>query len=349
MRKRKKNTESKKTTITKDLLKTRNVFLDASIFEEQNFAHSTKIHSFFYYGKIGVINIYVTTISKMELFNRIEKRIEESKSELNQLNRKYNKKETRIIKNLGLFESIDIPRLDVKKHSAEIKKKIETIFLNSKVQTIQTKNIPLSELVSNYYKRKPPFHNSGKQNEFIDAFILKTLEMWCESNETLMYVISKDPDILGYKSDFLIILEDLSILLENISKTYGRTLKTYNVEEIEKLIEKNRKGLEQLSQDIIKGKVTVRSKEYDVWDFEIIENKLASYRVISVREDRTEVECIFKTNLSFFTFEITDFIEQFPKKSTFEIEVTLYIEIKDGKVTGIKQMIEDSDYVFVQK
>ena len=48
-------------------LKTDNIFLDSSIFEEQNFTSGTKIHSLFYYAKIGVIKIHVTTISKREL------------------------------------------------------------------------------------------------------------------------------------------------------------------------------------------------------------------------------------------------------------------------------------------
>ena len=53
-------------------LDTDNVFLDTSIFEEQNFTNGTKLHGIFHYGRIGVINIHTTTISRMELDNHIK-------------------------------------------------------------------------------------------------------------------------------------------------------------------------------------------------------------------------------------------------------------------------------------
>ncbi|MHB1107330.1 MAG: PIN domain-containing protein [Lutibacter sp.] len=327
-------------------LETENVFLDTSIFEEQNFLQSTKIHSLLNYAKIGVVNIHITTISKMELFNRIDKRIAESKTELKKISRDYNYKNTRIIKNLGFYKNIDIPEIDNRKHTNELKSKIDLVFKNANVNTIQTSNIPISEIVKNYYDKKPPFHNSGKQNEFIDAIILKSLELWCKRKNTKMYVMSKDPDFLGYKNDSLIILDNLSVLLENISKYYNQRFKLNRITKTRKIIASEKNSLEQLSKDLIYQKMTLRGKNVDISSFQIEKNKLQSYKILALREDITEVECIFKSSLTFLVFDKNDYRELNPRKASLEIEIPIYVEIKDNRVLDIKWLIENNEHFY---
>lgn len=322
-------------------IETEHVFLDSSIFEEQNFTTGTKIHSLFYYAKEKAIKIHVTTISKKELFNRIEKRIIKSKSELKKLTKGFENKDTRIIKNLGFYKKIYAPTIDVRAHTIELKEKIEKLFSSSFVDTIPTKDIQLDEIVSNYYSQKPPFHNKGKQNEFIDAIILQTLENWCKKNNTKMYVLSKDEDFLGYKSDYLIIIDNISNLLEKISLYFDQSYNLKRVAQINKIIEQSTKDIEQQSEHLIREKVHLSSTNVDISDFDIKSNKIKSSKILTFRKNVTEVECLLKTELSFYIFEDDDFLEQMPKKIIHEFEIPIFIEIENNKVKNIKWVIEE--------
>ncbi len=321
-------------------IKTEHIFLDSSIFEEQNFTAGTKIHNLFSYAKIGVIQIHITTISKRELFNRIDKRINQSKSELRKLSRNFNSQNLRVIRNLGFYRNIDLPKIDKKEHSKEIKIRIDRIFKNSNVNTINSTNLPITQIVENYYKRKPPFHNSGKPCEFIDAFILSTIDRWAKNNKTKMYVLSKDKDFLDYDSDNLILTDNLSELLENISKYYNKRYKLKKITSTRKKIKDNKKALESLSKDLINEKVSLSSK-LDISDYKIHSNKLVSHKIISFLHNRTEIECIFKTTLSFLKFEDSDFREIQPKQIKYDIEIPIYLEIKENGALDIKWIVED--------
>ncbi|MGE0561872.1 MAG: PIN domain-containing protein [Flavobacteriales bacterium] len=331
-----------------EYIETQDVFLDSSIFEEQNFMNSTKIHSLFYYAQEGAIRIHLTDISKMELFNRIEKRITESKKELKKLTQTFNHKNARIVKNVGFYETIKIPEIDIERHSLELKKKITTFFTKSNVNLIKTGNIAITKIVENYYDKKPPFHNSGKQNEFIDAIILASLETWCKRKKTKMYVLSKDRDFLGYKSNSLILHDNLSELLEKISSYYTRNYKTNQITSIRKIIDSNKADLELSSKSLIQEKVIIRSEKFDISGYEIENNKMDSYKIIAFRPDRTEVECLFKTNLSFYVFDIDDFTEKLAKKIHFEIKVPIYVEILKNGTLDIKWLVENTDYLYVE-
>ena len=85
-------------------LKTKNIFLDTNIFEANNFFHSTSIQSLFYYSKIGYVNLYITSISKMELIERIRKGLLSVKEDHDKLVNLVNK--TRILRNFSEYENI---------------------------------------------------------------------------------------------------------------------------------------------------------------------------------------------------------------------------------------------------
>lgn len=326
-------------------LQTENIFLDSSIFEEQNFTAGTKIHSLFYYAKIGVIKIHITTISKRELFNRIDKRINESKTELKKLSRGFNSQNLRVIKNLGFYKNIDLPKIDKKEHSKEIKERINVLFKSCNINTISSTNLPIAEIVENFYKKSPPFHNSGKPCEFIDAFILKAIERWSQKNDTKIYVLSKDNDFLDYKSENLILTDNLSDLLENITRYYNQRFKLNRITRTKKRVSQSKKDLEQLSKDLINEKISLTSK-FDISDFEILSNKLISHKIIAFREDRTEIECLFKTTFSFLIFEDNEFREIQPKRVNYDFEIPIYAEIDQYGKIDIKWILENMNLIY---
>jgi len=205
-------------------LETPNVFLDASIFEEQNFFHGTKVHSIAFYANRGVINLYMTALSKMELKDRIQKKTAICRSELKSLERKYNDLDIRFIKNLNIYKKRQILKLGYDEEM-EIYNKLESFIDRAKVRTITTHGFPLMEVFQSYYSSAPPFGKGKKKHEFIDAFIIKTLESWCIRHDQKMYVLSKDPDFLSYNSDQLIISKDLGELLGKVSDYHNLRFK----------------------------------------------------------------------------------------------------------------------------
>ena len=60
---------------------TKNIFVDTNIIESNNFFHGTYFQSLLHYSRSGIINLYMTSVSKMELINRMKIRLIESKEE----------------------------------------------------------------------------------------------------------------------------------------------------------------------------------------------------------------------------------------------------------------------------
>jgi hypothetical protein len=324
------------------------IFIDSSIFEEQNFLNSSKIQSLFRYAREGAIKIHVTTVSKLELYNRIEKRISESRTEFRKLVKGFNYKHIRVVKNIGFYDSIKLPDIDIKKHSDELKRKFDSLFERSHVHTIRTENIPITLLVKDYYSKNPPFHNSGKQNEFIDAFILKSLEKWCERHKTKIYVLSKDPDFLGYKSDYLIMEDNLANFLEQISLYYNKRYKLNRVTKIRKILHSQKRGLELESTNLIEEKLSIRSEKFSISPFEVVDNKLDSYQIISMSKNVSEVECNFKCTAQFYVYEDSEHYDYYPRQEKFTIIVPVIIEIYPDKGGNIKWMLEKAEYIYKQ-
>jgi len=326
-------------------LESENIFLDASIFEEQNFLHSTKIHSLFHYVNTGLLKMHLTTLSRLELNDRIVKRVRQSKAEFKKIEKAFNNKNIRILKNTTIYEDISIPKIDIDKNSSEIKQKIDNLFKRLNVHTIPNSNIPITEIAKNYYNRRPPFHNSGKQNEFIDAIILKSLENWCIKNDTKMYVLSKDPDFLGYKSKYLIIKKDLTLFLKDVSKYYNQTYKLRRIRKVQRIIKREEEGLTYLASNIIANKLNIKSATHEISHYKITEVLLNNYDIISFREDRTEIECNFKVKLELVLFEplILDFDA---KRLSFTIKIPLYAEINERGKLDLKNILENVDYEY---
>jgi hypothetical protein len=72
-----------------------------------------------------------------------------------------------------------------------------------------------------YFKRQPPFSKEqNKKHEFPDAFIIMTIDKWCELNSTKMIFVTKDKNFNGYKSNRIIFKNDLLELLSDITIYY---------------------------------------------------------------------------------------------------------------------------------
>ena len=149
-----------------------NIFIDASVFEEQNFFHGNNIRSLLYYSKIGIIKLYLTTISKMELIDRMKTRLENSKSDFNKVVRSLNNHEHRILKNIDIYNQVDLPLITVTTGLQQLIHKLETNIRANRINIIDSNIVITDKVFERYYQNLPPFGQGKKKYEFPDAFII---------------------------------------------------------------------------------------------------------------------------------------------------------------------------------
>ena len=333
---------------------TDNVFLDASIFEEQNFFHGTKIHSISYYANREVVKLYMTALSKREIIDRIEKKIRLCRLELKATEKKYNDQNLRFIKNLNIFENRQILQFGYEEEK-EIFNKLTSFITRAKVKTISTHKFPVMDVFEMYYSGTPPFGTGKKKYEFIDAFILKTLETWCERHDEKMYVISKDPDFLKYESDRLIILDDLGKLLGQISDYYNLRFKLRKSKAIKQYISSNTGAIEDLIAPMISEKLIIKNEKGTIQRHEIANAKIEKYNILSYREKHSEIEFIFKVYVDIFQFvdEMEILKEDYDRLNRFEkhsisIEIPVDTELVEKKL-DVKRINSNEEYILVTR
>ena len=92
---------------------TKHIFIDTNIIEGNNFFHGSHFQSLLYYSRIGIIKLFMTSISRMELINRMKKRLIEAKAEHNKLVKSLNKPKTRILKNFIQYNEIELSPIKI--------------------------------------------------------------------------------------------------------------------------------------------------------------------------------------------------------------------------------------------
>jgi len=320
---------------------TKNIFLDTNIYEENNFFHSNNIQSLFYYSKIGVIKLYMTTISKMEFIERMKKGLIDAKEEHNKLVSFINK--SRILRNLSKYEKIEKSKIKVEKSISELTDKLNVIINTSSIKMISADNINIEEIFELYYKKEPPFSISGKKFEFPDAFIIKSIETWCKQNRKKMIFVTKDSDFSNYKSSHLLFRDDLSGLLSDISAYYDTKQKNQFIP----FIEDNLRAKEAELVDLIDIEIDSNIC-FDV-DFEKTSNikrekvKFVNYKISSIRPQYAEVtynveldfSCIvFPSEIDFKRSVFHDNL--MPKRYSFKKIISCDLEVNLKRKNDIK-------------
>lgn len=323
------------------LLPSRNIFLDTNIFEENNFFHSNAIQSVFYYSKIGVINLYLTSISKMELIDRMKKGLINAKEEHNKLVSFLNK--SRILRNLNTYDKFEKSKITVEKSISELSLKLDTVINSSNIKLITAEKVNIEEVFSLYYEQEPPFSSKDKKFEFPDAFIIKSIDSWCRLNKKKIIFVTKDSDFLNYKSTHIIFKNDLSKLLSDISTFYDLKQKNQIIPLIDSSLKQNQNDIIELIDSEIDSLIRL-----DV-DFEKVTNisrekvKFKDYRISSIRSKYAEIAYKVELEISFLIFPTKNDIESSffeddlrPKKFSYKKIISCDLEIGLNRKNDIK-------------
>jgi len=200
-----------------NILATRNIFIDTSIFKGIKFLWNHK------YLKIitklansNEIQLFLTTITKREIIKKITEDVNSSISQMKKL-----RKEATILSSLKEYDKI-FKRIDKEKLKKKLIDKFDKFCKESKCQIISTNNVQIDEVFSKYFDEQPPFKRSGKKFEFPDAFVLESLSNWCKKNNDQMYIISNDNDMKDFckENEYLYFINNipkfLNIFLSHI-------------------------------------------------------------------------------------------------------------------------------------
>lgn len=289
-------------------LATKNIFLDTNIYDENNFFHSSNIQSLFYYSRIGVINLYMTTISKMELVERMKKRVSEAKEEHNKLVNSVNR--SRVLKNLKAYENLEKSQITVDSSIRELSTKLNVIIKSSNINVVSAENVRIEKIFKLYYSKQPPFSQKGKNFEFADAFILESIDSWCSVNKRKMIFVTKDMNFAGVKSPHLIFKNDLPDLLAKISAYYD--FKQNNV--FIPFIAENLHAHEEEILNLIDAEVDSRIKlELDFENMSSVSRKKVKfneYKISSIRPEYAEIAYYVEIDFSFTVFPSVNEIER---------------------------------------
>lgn len=197
------------------MLRTRNVFIDTSIFIGQNYNFQGSV--FQNLARLCMndkAKVFVTDITIREVVAHIESDVASACKALVKL-----QNDARILRNLpnqpytGLFEKIDHTLT-----TAELVSQFETFLAGISAETLSTSSVSVSSVFDKYFTHKPPFGEGKKKDEFPDAFALQALEDWSEAQNELMYVVSSDGDMPSHctVSDRLTHLQKLAEFISEV-------------------------------------------------------------------------------------------------------------------------------------
>lgn len=271
------------------------VFLDTSVFEENNFLEGTKINSFLKLAVDGEITILISKITVNELKKRIENRTKESETLFAAF-----KKKAYVLKNDPDLRKYFID-IDFNLFKAKINTLIDTTFNQNGVIVLDYQIIGTGNIFEKYFSNKFPFNSTKKKYEFPDAFVLQALEEWATQHNEKVIIFSNDDDFLNTKNDKFIVIEEYEDYLDKI----------FN--KIEDRKKQNRIGK---ALRIYKEKERKIKEEIEIWIENQIEDESFYYKIFSADVHRINVE---KLTTQIVNVRLSDYSE---------VEIILEIDIK---------------------
>lgn len=178
------------------------VFIDTSVFISNNFLEGNLIKQLLKLSKEGFIKIVLPEIIVQELKSNISKNVTEGL----QKHKKF-KTEARMLRNIPTLSSL-FSEIDESKAIEDLNLLFDAKLKDATVLIPPYPELNIGHVFARYFKGEAPFGEGKKKNEFPDAFVLASLEAWCEKETVKCTVLSTDQDIEGYESPVLSIRLD---------------------------------------------------------------------------------------------------------------------------------------------
>lgn len=154
--------------------------------------------------------------------------------------------------------------------------------------TLDVSDVSSSTIFAAYFGGAPPFGNTKKKHEFPDAFTLKRLIIWADSNETTVYVVGPDDDLKRVcdVQDRLQHFEKIEMLLDHINRANAL---------VQKLHERPQALIDQLEEFVTREFANrMFVPEYnphgDVENVEVSEVEIGDVYALEVGDDYVRAE-----------------------------------------------------------
>ncbi len=199
------------------------IFLDTTEYVSCNFSYENEL---FRALKNRIDNkqvcLLITEITKNEVRNKIIEGVSNAKSALQS-----SRKEAKILWNsVDYKDSSLFKKFDSQSIQEELLTQFDTFLTEFSVENIGYENLNIEKIFSLYFSKKAPFGKMKKKHEFPDAFFLEMLDVYGETEQSDIYVVSNDQDVkqgvtnfhnLQYFSSFVTLLSHLTFKYEELA------------------------------------------------------------------------------------------------------------------------------------
>lgn len=205
--------------------------------------------------------------------------------------------------------------------------------------TLDVSDVRSSTIFADYFDGTPPFDTTKKKHAFPDAFTLKRLIIWADSNETTVYVVGPDPDLKRVcdVQDRLQHFEKIEMLLDHVNCT--TTL-------VQKLHERPQALMGQLEEFVTREFanrtfVPVYNPHGDVENVEMSEVKIADVYALEVGDDYVRAEANAAVSYS-ADISYEDLDTGFYDKETDRYHMTDYVNVEVDEEAEISLVFDFS-------
>ncbi|AIQ89591.1 PIN domain-containing protein [Methylobacterium oryzae] len=199
------------------------VFLDTQVYRKFHFNPENKLLQILISLMVErKIDLYITDITLKE----IERQISEIFIGVNQTFKRANKDLNYWLKRANLEENlVNTEELADTLPQRAFARFTEAFRFNIDGRVITAATINAAEIFANYFERRPPFEKHGSK-EFPDAFVVQSLDNWCDQNNAQMNVVSADESFrkAADATENLITYENLDGLLQSFATLENRNL-----------------------------------------------------------------------------------------------------------------------------
>lgn len=195
------------------------VFLDTECFYNYNFNFKndefTKLLDLI---KNKKVLLYTTHITIKEILANIEKLTTDVSSYFSRSNQKNYK----ILRNFEKYEGLFHPTHLKEEINQTLRERFRSFLEDCGVLIIDVSQVSINLILDKYFSKSPPF-SEKKKHEFPDAIVLSALENWASANKEMIYLVSKDGDMVNscLTSSNLVSINSIVKLLEKITIADG--------------------------------------------------------------------------------------------------------------------------------
>ncbi|NWE12779.1 PIN domain-containing protein [Pseudomonas yamanorum] len=172
-------------------LRSRVLFIDASIYHSNNFQFLTKdLESLTRLLAAGQVTLLLTSITVAEVKRHLREQAKEAASAAQSFQQK-----GKVLRNIPIFEkSIMFDGVNASEIENQLVEGFYRFLSSENVEILSVDIASADQVFENYFNVRPPF-SVKKPNEFRDSFVLETLKVYAIDNNVRIHILSLDKDM----------------------------------------------------------------------------------------------------------------------------------------------------------